>query len=136
MVNLQKYTGTWHEIASFPAWFQKGCTNTVAQYTQKDDYIEVKNSCMKNGKLSQRIGKAFPTDDPDLLKVQFFFPFKADYRIEYVDPSYQYAIVGTKRKYLWFLSRKKSVSPQQITKLSKIAKQKGFDVSRLQFTSK
>ena len=32
-VDLERYTGTWYEIASYPQRFQKGCTATTAIYT-------------------------------------------------------------------------------------------------------
>ena len=41
-VDLEKYVGTWYEIASFPQRFQKGCHGTTATYTKTDkDYIIV-----------------------------------------------------------------------------------------------
>jgi lipocalin len=42
-VDVIKYAGTWYEIASIPMIFQRGCTNTRAIYSLKDDKtIEVK----------------------------------------------------------------------------------------------
>ena len=32
-VDLNRYLGKWYEIASYPAWFQKGCTASTAEYT-------------------------------------------------------------------------------------------------------
>lgn len=132
MVNLNKYIGKWYEIASFPAWFQRGCSEITAEYTIKDNYIEVKNSCNKNGKRKTQVGKAFLTDKPDLLKVQFFAPFKGDYKIEYVDDNYEYAIVGNdKKNYLWILARKPKITTKQYKELLKIAYLKGYDINKL-----
>jgi apolipoprotein D and lipocalin family protein len=36
-VDLQRYLGTWYEIASFPQSFQRGCTATTATYALRDD---------------------------------------------------------------------------------------------------
>ena len=36
-VDLQRYLGTWYEIASFPQSFQKGCTGTTATYSVEED---------------------------------------------------------------------------------------------------
>src|SRR6187551_2785900 len=77
-VDLQKYTGTWYEIASFPQRFQKGCHCSKAEYRQHPDgFIEVYNSCRKDsptGNLKDVTGKAFVVDKQTnaKLKVQFF----------------------------------------------------------------
>ena len=45
-VNLERYAGTWYEIASYPNRFQEGCTGTTATYSLNDDgSIKVKNVC-------------------------------------------------------------------------------------------
>ena len=36
-VDLERYMGTWYDIASFPQRFQKGCTGTTATYTLRPD---------------------------------------------------------------------------------------------------
>lgn len=43
---LKSYLGKWYEIASVPAWFQKNCQNTTAEYSLRDDgNVQVKNTC-------------------------------------------------------------------------------------------
>jgi len=60
-VDLDRYLGTWYEIASYPAWFQKDCTAVTAEYGLRDDgLIRVVNSCRKgalDGKLKQSTGR-------------------------------------------------------------------------------
>jgi len=132
MVDLNKYLGKWNEIASFPARFQEECSQVQAEYIDKGNYISVKNSCVINGKKKEIKGKAFKTDESNRLKVQFFWPFRSDYIIEHVDKEYQVAIVGSGNKnYLWILARNKSIDKELFEKLIKIARKKGYDVSRL-----
>jgi hypothetical protein len=40
-VDLDRYLGLWYEIASFPAWFQRGCTAVTAEYSrrEKSDFL-------------------------------------------------------------------------------------------------
>jgi apolipoprotein D and lipocalin family protein len=111
-VDLDNYLGRWYEIASYPAWFQKNCTATTADYSLRDDgLIKVVNSCRKgalDGKLKQAKGRAKVVDPASnaRLKVSFFWPFWGDYWIIDLDPDYQWAVVGVpNRKYLWILSR-------------------------------
>ncbi len=111
-VDLERYLGTWYEIASYPAWFQKNCTAVTAEYSRRDNgLIEVVNSCRKktvDGKLKQSTGKAkiVDSDSNAKLKVSFFGPFWGPYWIIDLDPDYGWAVVGVpSRKYLWILSR-------------------------------
>jgi apolipoprotein D and lipocalin family protein len=136
-VNLDKYTGKWYEIASFPAWFSRGCENATAEYTRKDDYVRVENTCQTRKKKRRQVGKAFKTKKDNVLKVQFFAPFKSDYIIEFVDNNYKYAIVGTSGKdYLWILSRSRNISQEKFDDLVTIARKAGYDVSNLEVTAK
>ena len=141
-IDLEQYIKNgkiWYEIASFPAWFQKGCTGTTASYVKKEKYVEVNNTCFVNGKEKKKIGKAFKTVKENVLKVQFFAPFKADYIIEFVDETYTYAVVGSSGKnYLWILSR---VPPGELKKgildeLMMIALDRGYNVGKLHVTEK
>jgi apolipoprotein D and lipocalin family protein len=111
-VDLDRYLGTWYEIASYPAWFQKNCTAVTAEYSLRDDgLIRVVNSCRKgslDGPLKRSTGRAKVVDQTTnaKLKVSFFGPFWGDYWIVDLDPEYRWAVVGVpSRKYLWILSR-------------------------------
>lgn len=140
-VDLEKYAGTWYEIASFPQRFQKGCHCTTATYTQSDkDYIIVENRCRKDsidGKESYIKGKAFidPGTGNAKLKVQFFWPFKGKYWIIDLADDYSYAVVGhPNRKYLWILSRTPTMDKNTYEEILGRIKEKKFDISKLQKT--
>lgn len=139
-VNLQKYMGKWYEIASFPNRFQKGCRCTTAEYhLTKPNRVSILNRCIKNQNkdFTQAKGKAWAPDinDPSKLKVQFFWPFRGNYWILYLDKNYQYVLIGApKRQYLWILARTKTLQKTTYNKLVNIAKEKGFDVRKLKMT--
>jgi len=138
-VSLTRYAGTWYEIASKPNMFQRGCRCTKARYGANGDTISVTNSCYKHkdNVLSQVHGKAWPVPGSGnaKLKVQFFWPFKGDYWVLYLDKQYRYALVGTpKRNYLWILARSKTIPEPQYRKMLDIAKQQGFDVRDVSLT--
>ena len=137
-VDLQRYLGTWYEIATIPASFQKNCVGVTATYTLRPDgTIGVLNRCRKftlDGKEKSIKGKAWVVDENSnaKLKVQFFWPFSGAYWIIELDPDYQYAVVGHPgRKYLWILCRRPQMDESLYTRLlEKIAAQ-GYDVKRL-----
>jgi apolipoprotein D and lipocalin family protein len=137
-VDLNKYAGTWYEIASFPQRFQKGCYNTTATYSLSEKgYVIVENRCLKDNAPDSESyikGKAFvvPGTGNAQLKVQFFWPFRGKYWIIDLAEDYSYAVVGhPNKKYLWILSRTQDM-PENIYNdiLLKISIM-GFDTTRL-----
>jgi apolipoprotein D and lipocalin family protein len=140
-VELDRYLGTWYEIASYPAWFQRNCTAVTARYSLRDDgLIKVVNSCRKgslDGKLKQSTGRAkvVDTDSSAKLKVSFFGPFWGNYWIIDLDPDYQWAVVGEpKRKYLWILSRTRSMDDEVYERILAGLPDKGYDLDGLHRT--
>ena len=140
-VDLERYLGTWYEIASYPAWFQKNCTAVTADYSLRDDgLIQVVNSCRKgslDGKLKQTKGRAkvVDTETNAKLKVSFFGPFWGPYWIIDLDPEYQWVVVGDpKRKYLWVLSRTQQMDPALFDEIVARLPAKGYDPNGLNKT--
>jgi apolipoprotein D and lipocalin family protein len=141
-VDLQRYLGKWYEIASYPAWFQKGCTGSTAEYVMMSDgRIQVINRCRKkrlDGPLKESQGKAEVVDTKTnaKLKVWFFWPFKGDYWIIELDDEYRYAVVGEPgRKYLWILSRTAIMDETVYQGILSRLPQKGYDPGRLRRTA-
>jgi len=133
-VDLNRYLGTWYELASYPQFFERGCTNVKATYTLKDGYVEVYNESLKDGKLNNIKGKAFvvPNTGNSKLKVQFFWPFKGNYWIIDLAPDYSWAIVSDpKLKTLWILSRNKTMDVGLYNSLLEKLVIKGFERNKI-----
>jgi apolipoprotein D and lipocalin family protein len=136
-VDLERYTGRWYEIASFPAPFQKDCHCTTAEYVSKGDYLQVINRCRRGsaeGEWDEATGKARPVEGSNnsRLKVSFFWPFKGDYWVIALDRDYQWVLVGhPQRRYLWILSRTPRISKALYDSLVERAASLGYDVTRL-----
>jgi lipocalin len=109
-VDLERYLGTWYEIARYPHRFEKGLEQVTATYQQKrNGKIRVLNEGVKRGVSKSATGTAW-VEDSDCtgrLLVKFFPLFKSPYNIVKIDQEdYQYAVVvGRKKKNLWILSR-------------------------------
>jgi apolipoprotein D and lipocalin family protein len=137
-VDLEKYAGKWYEIASNPMSFQKDCYCVTADYTITDKgYVKVFNSCRKGGvtgKVKSITGKAFPVKGTNnvKLKVQFFWPFKADYWVIDKADDYSWAVVsGPSRKYLWILCRKPDMPKETWQGITDRLALNGFDIGKL-----
>ena len=139
-VDLEKYMGKWYDIAHFPATFLEGCENITAEYTiTGKNYVKVFNRCVKGktGKVSSIRGKAFIVKGSknSKLKVQFFWPFRADYWIIELDENYQYAAIGgPKRTYAWVLARTPAPDEKMVKKMIDSLEKEGFDVNKLERT--
>lgn len=137
-VDIDKYLGTWYEIARLPNSFEKGLKCVTATYSLKDNgKIAVLNkgfAAEPKEKWKTAKGTAWVPDEkyPGRLKVTFFWPFAGDYFILALDKGYQYALVGDpSRKYLWVLARDKNLEESIYSKLMDLAKEKGFDIQQV-----
>ena len=132
-LDLNRYLGEWYEIARFDHSFERGVEQAKANYTQNaDGTIKVVNSGIKDGKPKTAIGKGKMTDTPGLLRVSFFGPFYADYRVMLIDKDYTYALVGSGgADYLWLLSRTPGLSETAKSELLADAQRRGYDTDKL-----
>ncbi|MGB5219483.1 MAG: lipocalin family protein [Polyangiales bacterium] len=140
-VDLERYLGTWYEIASYPQRFQKGCTGTTATYTLRDDGdIDVLNKCRKgslDGPEDLAEGRARVVDHESnaKLEVSFFWPFWGDYWIIDLGPDYEYAVVGhPSRDYLWILSRTRTLDDQVYARILARLEEQGYPLEPLEKT--
>ncbi|CAH0169313.1 Outer membrane lipoprotein Blc [Pedobacter sp. Bi126] len=135
-----KYLGKWYEIARMDFKFEKDLNNVTATYSLKDDgSIKVDNRGYNYVKKEwkQSIGKAKFVNESNegRLKVSFFGPFYAGYNVIEVDSDYQYALVaGNNLKYLWILSRNKSIPENIKQQYLRKAESLGYDTATLVWT--
>lgn len=139
LVDLNRYTGLWFEIARYPNSFERECVrNVTARYAmRRDGKIAVENACIApEGKQKRSTGWAKAIDGTCArLKVTFFWPFFGDYWILDLGPGYDYAVVGEPgRKYLWILSRTPHMEEALYERIASRMPDKGYDPSRLRRT--
>ncbi len=148
-LDLQRYMGTWYEIARLPNWFQKRCDRDVsAAYTLLDNGdIRVVNRCRKaDGQMNEAVGRArlAAKNGPNTkLKVRFAPAFLSilpavwgDYWIIDLAADYSYAVVGEpSRKYLWILSRTAVLDEVTLHDIHERIRQQGYDPNLLVSTT-
>jgi lipocalin len=137
-LDLNRYLGTWYEIARFPHSFEKNLVGVTATYSMRDDgKIKVVNQGYKNaldGELSLATGKAKIPDPqkPGKLKVSFFWIFYADYNVLELDANYQYVMIGSSSpKYFWILSRTPQMDSSTYEMLLEKARKRGYNLDKL-----
>lgn len=136
-LDLERYKGTWYEIARLDHSFEQGLSNVTADYAlNQDGSVSVINRgySSEEGVWQEAEGRAVAVDKAPEghLKVSFFGPFYASYVVFRLDDDYQTAyITGYNRDYLWLLSRSPQVSDGTIEEFRAVAREKGFDLSEM-----
>ncbi|MCX6121799.1 MAG: lipocalin family protein [Ignavibacteriales bacterium] len=136
--DLQRFLGTWYEVARLPHSFENGLDKVTATYTLRDDgKIDVLNRGFNTvkGEWKEAKGKARFKDPSTgtLLEVSFFWIFYSDYKVIILDTmNYSYAMVtSSSKKYLWILSRTPHLSDAISDTLIRKAGDWGFNISAI-----
>ncbi len=139
-VELERYMGTWYDIAHFPKSFQNGCSCISAEYAiESDSRVSVVNSCTEiDGNVRKAEGHAYiaDTETNAKLRVSFFWPFFGDYWIIDLAEDYSYALVGSPdRESLWVLARERTLPEKTFESILDTAQSRGFDITRIELVS-
>ncbi len=135
--DVNRYAGTWYEIARFDYLFEKNLDNVSAQYSlDKNGNVKVLNSGYnfkkKEWEKADGVAKFRGNEDMAALKVSFFGPFYSGYNVVALDENYRYALIAGKNlDYLWILSRTKSIPEDVKTRYLNMARDIGYDTSEL-----
>jgi apolipoprotein D and lipocalin family protein len=137
---LDRYLGTWYEIARLDHSFERGLSRVTAEYSLRDDGgVRVVNRGFDaaSGEWKEAVGKAYFVNGNDVgyLKVSFFGPFYGAYVVFELDhENYGHAFIsGPDTSYLWLLARTPSVSEDVIDRFVERSAALGFDTDSLIF---
>ena len=144
-VDLERFLGSWYEIARIPAWFQNRCVkDTTALYQLRTDgKITVTNRCItRKGDIDQAVGLARVLDPTTKARLQVSFvnllgwrPFWGDYWIIGLDPEYRWLVVGDpRRQYGWILSRTSVMEPALLEAAFQSLERNGYGRGRFVLT--
>lgn len=141
-VDLQRYVGTWYELARHENRFQKGLDAVTAEYALLGDgKIKVINSGCQGGPRGERSsveGRALVADEATnaKLKVSFFGPlYTGDYWVLDHGDDYDWSIVGEPSgRFLWVLARDPKPALAVTEALLKRVEALGYDRWALRIT--
>ena len=136
-LDLNRYMGRWFEIARFDHRFERNLEQCEAYYRlQPEGRILVENTGINaiTGRRKTSHGKAHAGKRPGQLRVAFFGFFYSDYNILALDEAYQWALIGSSSPdYLWILARTPQLPQSTLDMIIDIARQRGYNTSRLLF---
>ncbi|QYK43637.1 MAG: lipocalin family protein [Paracoccaceae bacterium] len=136
-VEPARLSGTWYQIAAYPAPFQRDCTHVTATYRpQADGTLTVANRCRRDGVVTGIDGVATPSG-PGQLKVRLQgVPLAGDYWVLGTLRGGRVVIVGTPSRIAgWVLSRDRTVrDPAVYDAAREVFRRNGYDAAALERT--
>lgn len=149
-LDVERYMGTWYQVAWYPNWFQRKCaSDTQARYRLlPEGRVEVLNRCRTaEGATDGVLGVARPVGElaggqlaPAQLEVTFlptwlrWLPIGwGSYWVVHLADDGRYAIVSeASREYLWVLARSPLWSAEDQAEVREVMQKLGFDLGKLQ----
>ena len=137
LVDLNRYSGGWYEIARIPNRFQRQCArHSIALYgLRADGFINVLNQCIKrSGNVDQATGVAKVVDPVSRARLKVSLvsflgwrPFWGDYWVIGLDDDYRWAVVGSPdRRYGWVLARTPQLDAASLEQIKGILENNGY----------
>lgn len=137
-VDLKRFMGDWYVIASIPTFIEKDAYNAVESYRLVGERrVETTFKFHKGGfdgelKSYHPTGFVKDTQSNAVWGMRFIWPFKADYRVLYVDDDYSTTVIGRrKRDYVWIMARSPRIPEQKYEQLVALVAEQGYDPARL-----
>ncbi len=138
-VDLERFMGDWYVIANIPTFLETGAHNAVESYRLAEDGTIATTFSYRADGFAGELKTYHPTGfvvdrvSNAVWEMQFLWPFKADYRIVYVDPDYRRTIVGrNQRDYVWIMARDPQIEEADYQGLVSLLATEGYDVSAIQ----
>ncbi|TAG77917.1 MAG: hypothetical protein EAZ21_13895 [Betaproteobacteria bacterium] len=146
-LQLDRYLGKWHEVASIPQFFQRKCVrDTIAEYTALESgEVRVENTCTRadaGREKAEGRARVEGAAGSSKLTVTFLDLFGAyrywaggDYWVIELDPQYRWAVIGhPTRRYGWVLSRTAALPQATLAEIIGRIKSQGYDACEFMVT--
>jgi len=136
-VDIDEYMGDWYVIAHIPVFLEKDAYNAMESYRLEGERIETTFTFREGGfdgpvKTYNPNAIITDTETNAVWGMQFVWPFRADFRIVYLDDDYTTTIIGrNKRDYVWIMAREPAIDEEKYDELVRLVGDMGYDISKL-----
>ena len=137
-VNLERFMGDWFVIAHIPTSIEKTAHNALESYSLSEDRTVATtfsfNAGTPDGPRKIYKARGFIRDQGTnaIWGMQFIWPFKAEYRIIYLEEDYSITIIGrSKRDYLWIMARDPVISASDYNRLIDFVAKQGYEIDKV-----
>ncbi len=137
-VDLPRFMGDWYVIACIPTYIERQAFAPKESY-QLDPAGRVRTVfTYRHGAFDGPVKRYTPVGyvqaegNGAVWKMQFIWPFRADYRIVYVDADYTMTVIGRqKRDFAWIMARTPQISEADYDRLRSLLASEGYDTGKL-----
>jgi apolipoprotein D and lipocalin family protein len=141
-VDLKRYMGRWYVIANIRSFFEKNKVASFDSYSLRpdgrieNDFTFRKGSFVAVEKTWHGKATVMNTRSNAEWKVRFIWPFSSTYLVLDLDPDYQWAVVGTpSKKLFWVLSRQRQLPDDLYARILGRLAYRDFNVAKLKKVS-
>lgn len=138
-VDLDRFMGTWYVHVYSPLWVDRDAVNPVEHYFLEEDGSIATTYQFRRGSTEGRLrtftptGTVYNTDTNAEWRMQFLWPFKAQYLIVGLDEDYGGTVVAhPNRKYAWIMHREAEVDTDRLQRHKDLLRELGFDLDELE----
>ncbi|MEL7023566.1 MAG: lipocalin family protein [Pseudomonadota bacterium] len=137
-VDLERFMGDWYVIAAIPTFIEKQAFNATESYALREPgVIDTTFSFRKggfDGKQKTYTPVGFVGDDGSnaVWGMRFVWPFKAEYRIVYLNSDYTQTVIGrSKRDYVWIMARTPEIPSDDLENIKAMLVAEGYELQKL-----
>lgn len=137
-VDIPRFMGRWYVIAAIPTRIEREAWGATETYSLAPDGTVPTVFSFSQGSLEGPVHRYTPTGFPRedgngaVWGMQFIWPFKADYRVMYVDENYTQTVIGRqKRDYAWIMARTAHISTADYDRLRALLESQGYNLAKL-----
>ena len=137
-VDLPKYMGRWYVIANIPYFGENGYVAGQADWQLRADgkiadaYIGRKGGFDAPETRREFVDTVLPDTGNAHWRVRLFWPISVSQLTLYVDPMYQYTVLGYPDKSLgWIFARTPYITEAKYQELLGKLEEQGYDISRV-----
>ncbi len=136
-VDLPRFMGDWYVIASIPTFLEKDAYDARESYRLDADGTIATTFTFRKGGFDGPVKVMKPRgwvrdSSHALWGMQFIWPFKAEYRIAYLDAGYDATIIArSARDYVWIMARTPTIDDAEYRRLVDAVAKMGYDPGKL-----
>ncbi|MGV7224924.1 MAG: lipocalin family protein [Nitrospinales bacterium] len=136
-VNLNRFMGDWYVIASIPTFIEEGAHNAVESYKLNEDGTVETTFTFRQDSFDGKVKTYNPTgfvskQSNAVWGMRFVWPFKAEYRIIYLNKDYTQTVIGrTARDYVWIMAKSPQIAEEDYQNLLDYIDEQGYDISKV-----
>jgi len=138
-LDLDNFMGKWYVIANIPTFIERDAYNAIEVY-ERGENGEINTLFQFNkgsfeGELVQYrpVGEVIDSNSNAVWEMQFIWPFKADYRVMYLESDYSITVIGRlKRDYVWIMARESEIDADKYQELLDFIHREGYNKKEVQ----